>query len=165
MAEVTFCPQCAQALREREVDGRTRKACPDADCGYVHWGNPVPVVAAIVQRGDEVLLARQPTWPEKMFGLVTGFLEADESPEEGVLREVEEELGLRGEVVSLVGLYPFAVKNELLIIYHVRAEGDVVLGEELAAYKAVPIARLKPWPFGTGLGLADWLAQVRPEAP
>jgi hypothetical protein len=58
-----------------------------------------------------------------------------------------------------VGLYPFAVKNELLIVFHVRVAGEVVLGDELEAYKAVPVARLKPWPFGTGLGLADWLAR------
>lgn len=163
MAEIRFCPQCGGPLETRPIDGRERRACPAEGCGFVHWGNPTPVVCAIAQRGDDVLLARQPDWPPKMFGLVTGFLEADEDPADGVLREVEEELGLRGEVVSLVGLYPFARANQLLIVYHVRVEGEVVLGDELAESKAVPIAKLDPWPFGTGVGLADWLRTVRGE--
>jgi NADH pyrophosphatase NudC (nudix superfamily) len=161
MPEVRYCPQCARELDQRQVDGRTRKVCPDAACGYVHWGNPTPVVAAIVQRDDDVLLVRPPSFPPKVFGLVTGFLEADEAPDAGVLREVEEELGLTGEVVSLVGLYPFAAMNQLLIVYHVRVAGEVVLGDELEDVKPVAVAKLKPWAFGTGLALADWLADVR----
>jgi len=57
----------------------------------------------------------------------------------------------------LVGLYPYAQMNQLLIVYHVRAEGDITLGEELDAYKVIPVHRLKPWPFGTGPAVRDWL--------
>ena len=49
--------------------------------------------------------------------------------------------------------------NQVMIAYHVKAEGEVVLGDELAAYKAVPIHKLKPWPAGTGDAVKDWLAR------
>ncbi len=132
--------------------------CPAEGCGFVFYDNPLPVVAAIVEHDDGVLLVRNHGWPEKMFGLVTGFLEKGESPEAATLRELEEELGLKGEIVGLIGVYPFQQRNEVIIAYHVRAHGTVKLGDELAQYKAIAKQKLRPWPFGTGLAVSDWLA-------
>lgn len=157
-----FCPRCGAGLEARELGGRERQACPDAACGFVHWDNPVPVVAAIVEHEGQVILVRNHGWPEKWLGLVSGFLEAGEHPELGVLREVREELGLDGQIVELVGLYDYAEANQVLIVYHVRCEGSVRLGEELAAYKAVAPEKLKPWPFGTGHAVRDWLGRRDP---
>jgi len=151
-----YCPSCAAPLSARAEDGRL--ACA---CGYVHWDNPVPVVAAIVEHEGAVILARNKDWPEKMFGLVTGFLEKDETPEAGVRREVKEELDLDALGATLVGLYPFARRNELIIAYHVPAAGTVRLNEELADYRRVAPEKLRPWDFGTGLAVADWLARRR----
>jgi NAD+ diphosphatase len=154
MTEARHCLRCGGELAMRDA----RLTC--AACGWIFYDNPTPVVAAIVEHDGDVLLVAQHGWPEKWFGLVTGFLERAEAPERGVLRELEEELGLKGEVVSLVGVYPFEQKNEVILAYHVRAlSGDVVLGEELRAYKRVPIAKLQPWPFGTGHAVRDWLAR------
>jgi NAD+ diphosphatase len=75
-----------------------------------------------------------------------------------VLRELQEELGLQGEVVRLIGVYPFAERNEVILAYHVRATGTVVLGEEIAEMRAVSPERLRAWPFGTGQAVAEWLA-------
>ena len=162
---MAFCPRCATPLEERIVDGRRREACPREGCGYVLWDNPLPVVAAIVEHESGVLLVRQAGWPEKFFGLVTGFLEKGETPEEGVLREVKEELDLEGHVVTLVGVYPFVERNQVIIAYHVKAEGTPRLGEELEAYKPIPPDKLRPWPMGTGLAVKDWLERRRAEKP
>ena len=78
-----FCPQCAMPLAPAEIDGRTRLACSSGACEFVSWDNPIPVVAAIVELDGEVVLARNKLWPESMFGLITGFLERDETPETG----------------------------------------------------------------------------------
>ena len=115
------------------------------------------MVAAIVEHEGKVVLARNRSWPENMYGLVTGFLERGESPQEGVAREVTEELDLEVRTASLVGVYPFERKNELIIAYHVEADGAIKLNEELVDYRAITPARLRPWKFGTGLALADWL--------
>lgn len=156
--EAKFCERCGGGLSPHEEEGRTRMRC--AACGFVVYGNPTPVVAAIVEHeGDHVVLARGRGWPEKMYGLITGFLEAGETPEAGVLREVKEELGLDAAVVSLIGAYAFEMRNELIVAYHVRASGPVAMSSELEEIKRVPIAKLRPWPFGTGEAVRDWLAR------
>ena len=119
-------------------------------------------MAAIVEHEGKVLLVRAKGWPEKMYGLVTGFLEKGEDPKLGILREVKEELGLDGEIVSLVGAYTFEMRNELIVAYHVKATGTVTVGEELEGYKAIEPAKLRPWPFGTGHAVSDWLARRSP---
>jgi NAD+ diphosphatase len=154
---VRFCPHCAAPLTQVQLGGASRAACAQPDCGYVHWDNPIPVVAAIVEHEGRVVLARNRAWPENMYGLVTGFLERGESPQQGVAREVKEELDLDALATNLVGVYPFERKNELIIAYHVEAAGVISLNEELVDYRAIAPARLRPWKFGTGLALADWL--------
>lgn len=154
-----FCPRCATPLALSGVEGPARPTCPKEGCGFIDYQNPLPVVAAIVEHEGKVLLVRAKGWPEKMFGLVTGFLEKGEEPRAGIVREVREELGLDGEVVSLVGAYTFELRNELIVAYHVRATGTVALGAELEAYKAIPPEKLRPWPFGTGHAVSDWLAR------
>lgn len=156
--ELQYCPLCARPLVTRPVDGFDRQACPDPACGWVHWNNPLPVVAGLVEHEGRVLLIQNKGWPPDWWGLVTGFLERGESPETGVLREVREELGLMAELKSLIGAYGFARQNQVIIAYHLVAQGPYAPGEELVGVKPVPVERLKPWPGATGQAVADWLA-------
>jgi len=158
VTDCRFCPQCGAALGIRDEGGLARPACSAKDCGFVLWDNPVPVVAALVEYAGQIVLARNATWPEKQFGLITGYLERDETPDTAVAREVAEELGLSAHSVSLIGLYNFAPKNQLIIAYHVLASGQIVLNEKLAEFKLIEPSKLKAWEFGTGPAVRDWLA-------
>ncbi|HWT36019.1 MAG TPA: NUDIX domain-containing protein [Paraburkholderia sp.] len=161
MTGYRFCPRCATPLVERadpvHEGGRLRQGCPDETCGYVHWNNPLPVVAAIVEYEGGILLARNAAWPEGMYALITGFLENGETPEQGIAREVREETSLVADSVERVGVYEFIRKNELIIAYHVRAHGEIALSPELLEYRLIEPAQLRPWPMATGLALADWM--------
>ncbi len=153
-----FCSACGAGLEALPLAGRLRLVCA-AGCGHVEWGNPLPVVAALVEREGRIVLARNHAWAEGVFGLVTGFLEAGESPEEAVGREVAEELGLVASAISLIGAYPFERKNEVILAYHVQATGEIVLNEELAEFRLIAPEKLRPWDFGTGLAVRDWLVR------
>ena len=153
-----YCPKCAQELVTAMVDGAERLRCSNPGCGYVFWDNPLPVVAAVVEHQDQVILVHQKGWPEKWHGLVTGFLERGETPEEAILRELKEELGLEGEIVSFIGYYTFFQLNQLILAFHLLASGEITLGEELESYKRVSPQELRPWRLGTGPALKDWLA-------
>jgi NADH pyrophosphatase NudC (nudix superfamily) len=157
-----FCPQCATALapiEQMEDSGpKTRLRCPA--CDFTHWNNPTPVLAAVVEcvdRDGRLLLARNAAWTHRMFALITGFMEAGESPEAGITREVAEETGLTVDAVSLIGVYDFQRMNQVIVAYHAQARGEIRLSPELAEYKLFAPADVKCWPAGTGHALAQWL--------
>lgn len=158
MASFLFCPQCASRLEYRTMGGFERGLCPDTACGYTNWDNPTPVVAAVVEYDGGLILARNVAWRPGAFALITGFLEKNEDPAEAVAREVNEELGLQVvQPPAFIGHYTFERMNQLIIAYHVKAEGEVVLNEELAEWRYVRFDRAKYWPAATGLALRDWL--------
>jgi len=159
MGEFQYCPQCGKGLTKKLVEGKERLCCPADACGYVWWDNPLTVVAAIVEKDGNILLARNKEWPEKIFALITGFLEKGETPEAAVVREVKEELGLDAEIRDMIGVYSFFERNQLIIAYYLIASGEIKLGDELAEIRMIPPAKLRPWPFGTGLAVRDWLAK------
>lgn len=134
--------------------------CPDPACGFVHWDNPVPVVAAIVEHDESIVLVRSIGRPANWYGLVAGFLEQAEHPDEAVLREIDEETGLTPRHCTFLGSYAFARLNQIIFVYHAEVPNlDIRLGEdELDDYKILPIAEVKPWSQGTGPALRDWLA-------
>lgn len=150
-----FCPHCARPLERRDTGGRERVACLQGH--FVHWNNPLPVLAALVEYEGRVLLARNAAWTNGMFALITGFLESGETPEQGMAREVKEETNLDADRTTLIGVYEFMRKNELIIAYHVEASGTIALNEELAEFRLVAPERLRPWPAGTGHAMADWM--------
>jgi len=157
-----FCPSCAtelQPLAQMEDSGeKTRLRCPA--CGWTHWNNPTPVLAAVIECADRegrVLLARNAAWSGRMFALITGFMEAGESPENGIRREVLEETSLQADALKLIGVYEFERMNQVIIAYHVVARGEITLSPELAEYKLFAPQDIICWPAGTGYALADWL--------
>jgi len=152
-----FCPFCQNKLLTATIDNKIRLKCSSLSCDYVFWNNPVPVVAAIVEQDGLIVLARNQMWPEDKYALIAGFLEAYESPEEAIIREIKEELNVSGKIISFVGHYPFFEKNQLLLIFHVKITGEIKLGQELADIKRIHPDNLAAWPKGTGLGVKDWL--------
>ena len=157
-----YCPQCANPLAHvtQDEDGGPKERLRCAHCGFTHWNNPTPVLAAIVECSDQdgkVLLARNAAWAGRMFALITGFMEAGETPEEGISREVAEETALEVLSLDLIGVYDFQRMNQVIIAYQVQAHGEIVLSPELAEYKLFAPADVRCWPAGTGYALADWL--------
>ncbi len=157
-----FCPACAtplQMLVEQEDGGpKARLRCPA--CGWTHWNNPTPVLAAVIELADrdgQVLLARNAAWPGKFYGLITGFMEAGETPEGGITREIGEETSLTVDALKLIGVYDFQRMNQLIVAYHAVARGEIVLSPELVEYRLYAPTELRCWPAGTGYALADWL--------
>jgi NADH pyrophosphatase NudC (nudix superfamily) len=155
----TYCPACATplALIEQLEDGgpKQRLRCPG--CNWTHWNNPTPVLAAVVQYQDRILLARNAAWPGKFYALITGFMEAGETPQQGISREIKEETNLDTTEVNLIGVYDFQRMNQVIIAYHAVAHGEVKLSPELVDYKLFAYDQVKCWPAGTGYALADWL--------
>jgi NAD+ diphosphatase len=157
--QYTFCPACATPLRpiaaQEDGGAKERLRCPG--CGWTHWNNPTPVLAAVVQYGDRILLARNAAWKHGMYALITGFMEAGETPEDGIRREIKEETNLETEALELIGVWDFQRMNQVIIAYHAVAHGEVKLSPELVDYKLLAYDKIRCWPSGTGQALAKWL--------
>jgi NAD+ diphosphatase len=160
--EYRFCPHCATplALVVADEDGGVKERLRCTACDFTHWNNPTPVLAAVIELADrdgQILLARNAAWSGRMFGLITGFMEAGESPQEGIAREVAEETSLVVDALALIGVYDFQRMNQVIVAYHALARGEVRLSPELAEYRLFAPAAVRCWPAGTGYALADWL--------
>ncbi len=154
-----FCPQCASPLEfiAQLEDGGAKERLRCVACGYTHWNNPTPVLAAVIEYDGQVLLAQNAAWPGKMFALITGFMEAGETPQAGVEREISEETSLQTSALNLIGVYDFQRMNQVIIAYHAVCHGQVKLSPELVDHRLFDLADVKCWPAGAGYALADWL--------
>ncbi len=91
--------------------------------GHEEFPRIDPAVICLVHDGhDRAVLARQTVWPERLFSLLAGFVEAGESFEGCVVREIEEEIGLSVRDVRYLGSQPWPFPRSLMVGFH--AIGD-----------------------------------------
>ncbi len=153
MNKFKYCPMCAEPLVEHKAN---RIECA-ATCGFVNYDNPTPVAAVVVEYEGKIVFAHNSAWQRDFYGIITGFVDHGEGPEDCAVREVKEELNLDAGPPTLIGVYPFAQLNQVIIGYHVTATGSITLNEELDRYKLVTPGECVAWPTGTGFALRDWL--------
>ena len=97
----SYCDQCGHELTTRQREGRPRRYCPN--CEWVHYRNPKPCGGVLVVDGDEILLVKRTAPPAVgSWSLPAGYLEFDEPPAQGAVRELEEETGVRTSPDQLV---------------------------------------------------------------
>ena len=126
-----FCPYCGEKLVEEPFGGRVHCYC--AKCDRIHYENPLPAVAVLVRNHDnQLLLVKRSVEPARgAWCLPGGFIEIDESIEEAVLRELEEETGLKGEIEGLVDF--FSQKGRYYGAILIFGYSVKILGGELKA--------------------------------
>ncbi|HEX5142552.1 MAG TPA: NAD(+) diphosphatase [Mycobacterium sp.] len=91
--------------------------------GHEEFPRIDPAVICLVHDGaDRVVLARQAVWPRPMFSLLAGFVEAGESFETCVAREIAEEIGLSVREVRYLGSQPWPFPRSLMVGFHAVAD-------------------------------------------
>lgn len=153
MKKHKFCPLCKSILSSRKIDGTTRLSC--TACGWVHYANPLPsAVALVLRNGHEVLMVKRGVRPSKgKWALPSGFVEAGETPEQTVIRELKEETDINGTLGHLIGVYTEPTKtygNVLLIAYQIEyRSGKPRARTDTVAAKFFPLGRLPKIPFAS----------------
>ncbi|MBJ8338331.1 NAD(+) diphosphatase [Antrihabitans sp. YC3-6] len=93
--------------------------------GHEEFPRSDPAVICLVHDGaDRVLLARQTVWPSTMFSILAGFVEAGESLETCVVREIREEVGLDVTDVRYLGSQPWPFPRSLMIGFTAIGDPD-----------------------------------------
>jgi NAD+ diphosphatase len=108
----------------RSVLGGANRVC--FDCQAEHFPRTDPVAIAVVVRGDQCLLGRSPGWPAHMFSALAGFVEAGESLEDAVRREVMEEAGVRVGRVTYLTSQPWPFPSSLMLGCVAHAESEAI---------------------------------------
>jgi NAD+ diphosphatase len=112
-----FCSACGTA--SGPAAGGLVRICPN--CGTHHFPRTDPVVIMAVHDGPErLLLGRQPSWPENRYSTLAGFVEAGETLEEAVAREVREEAGVEIEAPEYASSQPWPFPGSLMLGFSAR---------------------------------------------
>lgn len=140
-----FCGHCANPMQL--ASGERAFKCPA--CGMVAYPRISPAMMVLIKRGDEILLARHVVSPTGRFSALAGFLEAGESIEEAIHREVMEEVGLRVKDLQYFGSQSWPFPHSLMIAFTAEYAGGEIT------------------PDASEIAEARWFGpqDVRPEAP
>ena len=149
-----YCPRCG-TLSEIARAGWARR-CPG--CTLEEYPRTDPAVICLVHDGaDHVLVARGPDWPEGRFSVLAGFVEAGESLEACVAREVEEEVGAVVTDIRYLGSQPWPFPRSLMIGFEAVADRSAPVRPapgEIAEVRWVSRADVR-----TALDAGSWTAR------
>ncbi|MBS1694304.1 MAG: NAD(+) diphosphatase [Actinobacteria bacterium] len=119
------------SARFSPVDGAPTKAIKagwsrlNPDNGHEEFPRIDPAVICLIHDGhDRAVLARQTVWPQRLFSLLAGFVEAGESFESCVAREVAEEIGLTVTDIRYLGSQPWPFPRSLMVGFHALGDPD-----------------------------------------
>jgi NAD+ diphosphatase len=118
-----FCANCGTRTAMRQ--GGWKRDCPN--CRVEHFPRTDPVVIMLVTSGDKCLLGRQKQFPPGMYSCLAGFVEAAETIEDAVRREILEESGIRCTDVNYYMTQPWPYPSSLMIGCSARATSDDIV--------------------------------------
>jgi NAD+ diphosphatase len=118
-----FCANCGTRTAMKE--GGWKRDCPN--CKAEHFPRTDPVVIMLVTSGDKCLLGRQKQFPPGMYSCLAGFVEAAETIEDAVRREILEESGIRCTDVNYYMTQPWPYPSSLMIGCTARATSEDIV--------------------------------------
>lgn len=158
-----WCPLCREALADKTIDGQTVRAC--TACKFIHWDNPLPVVAALIPHDGGIVLVQRGVAPfVGQWCLPRGFVQAYEKPKLAAVREIREECGLQVRLVTMINACNpspanFKINQVTLFYLARRIDGTLTAGDDALDAQVFTANNLPEICFGSDkLLVADWFA-------
>ena len=139
-----YCGSCGTATTLQA--GERAKCCPT--CELTVYPRISPAMMVLVTKGSELLLARGVNFPPGRFSALAGFLEAGESIEDCVIREVREEVGITVDGLEYFGSQSWPFPNSLMIAFTAKWAGGEITPDlsEIAEAAWFPLDALPQLP-------------------
>jgi NAD+ diphosphatase len=118
------CPRCG-VLTVVAQSGWHRH-CPVDRSDHFPRTDPAVIMLVRSPDGERAILGRQGSWPPRRYSCLAGFVEAGESAEQAVVREVFEESSIRVRDVRPVASQPWPFPRSLMLGFFATADDDVV---------------------------------------
>lgn len=113
-----FCSNCGEKLKFGEVPDEHMHRHFCAGCGVIHYQNPNMIVGCLPRWQDKVLLCKRAIEPRKdLWTLPAGFLEYNETAEDGAVRETVEEANADVEIVRLFSVYSLPHVGQVYLMF------------------------------------------------
>jgi NAD+ diphosphatase len=126
-----FCSRCGSPTLATE--GGHVMVCTNSECKHQYFPRSDPATIMLVHRPGFCLLGRQPSWPEDVYSTLAGFVEAGESAEQAVVREVKEESGIEIQNLRYFSSQPWPFPQSLMLGFFAEAlTTEITCGSELA---------------------------------
>jgi NAD+ diphosphatase len=160
-----FCGRCGAILKTSQTE--RAKECPK--CGLLHFPRLAPAIIVMVERGNELLLARSRHFMPGMYSVLAGFVEPGESLEEAVVREVKEEVGVDVKDIRYFGSQPWPFPHSLMIGFTATyTSGEISLHdseiEDAGWFTADHLPRI-PDKISIARKLIDWYLEEQGKSP
>lgn len=124
-----FCGACGS--RSKIGEGGQVRLCTNPECGALHFPRTDPAIIVLIRFGAKCLLGRQAMWPDNMYSVIAGFIAPGESAEAAVLREAQEETGLKLENVNYHSSQPWPFPCSLMLGFSADALNEhIFLGDK-----------------------------------
>ncbi len=141
-----FCGACRAELRDSGTD--LARICPE--CGMVYYPQIAPAVIVAVTRneGRELLLAHNRNFADGLYSIPAGFVEAGETLEHAVERELFEETGIHVKNIRYISSQPWPFPNSLMLAFSAEYGSGTVApdGSELTDAAFFPVDSLPQIP-------------------
>ncbi|MGP1459549.1 MAG: NAD(+) diphosphatase [Treponema sp.] len=122
-----FCSKCGDRLENSAAV--SAKNCPR--CGKEYFPRIEPCIIVLVKKGNEYLLARHVRHASDVFTCIAGFIEAGETAEHAVRREVKEETGIEIENVRYIKSQSWPYPDQLMLgFYADYVSGEITIQKE-----------------------------------
>ena len=145
-----FCAACGAPLKDDKC--LTARNC--TVCNAQYFPRIEPCVIVLVTRGDELLLARHKERNQNIYTCIAGFIEAGESAEQAVVREVREEVGIEIQNVRYAGSQGWPFPDQLMLAFRADYKSGSIRVQEDELYEAkwFPRSALPPFPKQGSMG-------------
>lgn len=132
LANVHYCGHCGAEMRPHE--SLTAMTCPE--CGYLQFPRIEPCIIVLVSKGKEILLARHVQRNQNIYACIAGFMEAGETAEHAVAREIYEETHLRVKNIRYFGSQSWPFPSQLMLGFTAEYESGEIRVQEDEIEKA-----------------------------
>ena len=132
-----YCPVCGGKFQTLNLKDHEPNRLVCTECGFVFYLDPKLVACAIVEKEGKIVLLRRDIEPEKgKWVMPGGYVDRGEVVEAAVLRETEEECGVKIRLKDLLGVYSYPGKLEVVIVYVAEyLSGNLLVGDETQAVR------------------------------
>ena len=143
---MVYCEKCGSITENINVEGDSIKRDVCKACGLIRYINPKIIVGVLPEKDESILLCKRDIEPSRgKWTIPSGFMEMNESLEDGARRESIEEANCKFDIIRLYGTYSIPVIGQVLFVFLGKIiNNDYRAMDETSEVRLFPISKI-PW--------------------